>query len=499
VGLSARKSVSGSAIVGTAAVGSLGAGALATQAPLAGVGAGGLIVLTMMPWRALFVLLAGAAIFNQFRYDVATITLQPAHLIVVPFALSVFLSGSRDRPRWRWPESALVVFLGVQVVSSYLYSPRALKSIQVLGLLALGALTYLTTYWSVSNRRRLIFAARTVLIAGLISSALALLALASHNLLGTTWGIAIGASGTPAAGFAHEYNIQGSMSGSVAIAFLILLWQDNPLFSGRFAAIGFWVSFAALVASLTRGAWIAFGVALLVLLVLRRRAAPRRNRVGLIAWACLVLGLGVLIVLVVVASSSVENAIVTRGSNLVNTSTGSGQARLSENRIALTEYLRSPIIGLGTNSYGQRHEAPKKRPENAKGAFLGNLYTRTLHDGGVIALLALLAFMVAILWPSRTLRISRGDLAPVAWAFTFMYLMMAGAYVVTDASLQLWPWIVIGMARAARSQAARQFVVGQRAGEPADLDVGARPRRGVVSTAGLSPPPGLLPGRRSSW
>ncbi|MBA3300166.1 MAG: O-antigen ligase family protein, partial [Thermoleophilaceae bacterium] len=448
-----------------AAAGSAGMGVVAAQAPLVGAGAGALTILTLMPWRLLFVLMTGAAILNRFRFDVAGVTLQPAHLILVPVLLRVLLFMRSDaRPRWRWPETVIVLFIAVQFVSSYLFAEVRLRSLLVAGLLLLGALAYLAVYFGVCDRKRLIFAARALLIAAMANSAIALLAVAAYYTVGSTFGVSVGGIGAPAAGLAAEYNILGSMSASAALAFVVLMREDNPLFPRRYSLLGFWLCTGALVASLTRGAWIAFAVGLLASLLIRRRAT-RRNRLAQIGLTSLALGVGLLgLFQIAVAPSDVsspDNAVVVRAQRLLLFTEGSGQNRVSEWQTALGEIPRSPILGLGTNSYGQRHAAPKKRPSEAKGAYIGNLYIRTLYDSGVVGLVLLLTFLAAVLWPKRIFRVSRGDLAPVAWALMFMYFTMGVAFVATDASFQLWPWIVLGMTRAARSLTLRQELVGR--------------------------------------
>jgi hypothetical protein len=75
------------AILVPAAAGSIGVAAVATQAPVVGAGAAGLVILTLMPWRVLFFLLTFAAIASRFRYNVGTVTLQTAHFILVPFLI----------------------------------------------------------------------------------------------------------------------------------------------------------------------------------------------------------------------------------------------------------------------------------------------------------------------------------------------------------------------------------------------------------------------------
>lgn len=476
----------GAVLLAPAALGSFGIGAISTQSPLAAVGAATIVVLTLMPWRLLFVLLSLAAIANVYRIDVASVTFQPAHLVLIPLALRVFLVTSTiERPRWHWPETVIVAFIAIQGVSSLLFSPDRLRSVLVAGLLALGVLAYLTTYFGLATRNRLLWAARVVLVASVVNSGIALLALAAHYLVGTSWGVSTGGVGAPAAGLAHEYNIQGSMSAAAAIGFLLLLRDRNPLFSRWLTIAGFSVCLAALVASLTRGAWIAFAVALLASLIFRRRRVVGHSRLAALGVMSLAVGLGALAVISVAtvpSDGTSPNALFARGTNLVNVGTGSGQNRVSEWQIALDEWPRSPVVGLGTNTYGQRHAAPKKTPQNAKGAYLGNLYIRTLYDSGLIGLLLLGSFMAYILWPRRMLRVSTGELAPVAWAFTYMYLTLAVAYVVTDASFQIWPWIIIGVARASRAMAVREHLAENAARTHL---AGDAPGRGPLPASGL--------------
>jgi O-antigen ligase len=347
------------------------------------------------------------------------------------------------------------------LVSSAIYAEVPIRSFIVTGLLALGAITYFATFVGVFNRQRLIWAGRVLLVAAMLNALVAALAALAHYTLGTRWGVSTSGVGAPATGLAHEYNILGGMAASAAIAFLVLMRERNPLFSRRFCVLSFWICFAALVASLTRGAWIAFIVALLAMLMIRRKVRPRRNRVAQIAITAMGLAVGLGAIYVVAAAPSdpsTPNAIVARGSRLLEFGEGSGANRVSEWQIALREVQRSPLLGLGTNSYGQRHEAPKKRPENAKGAFIGNLYIRTLYDSGIVGLSFLLVFLLSVEWPKRFLQRSAGDLAIVARTFIFMYFTLGAAYVVTDASFQVWPWIVLGLARASRSHAFRQYL-----------------------------------------
>lgn len=446
-----------------AAWGTAGIGALSAQAPALGMGVGGVGLLTLMPWDLLFLLMSAAAIFSKFRLDVAGMSIQLAHIALIPLAIRVFLLD-RERPRrWRLPELALIAFVSLQVVTSYLNAENRTQSLLAAGLLLFGVLGYLCAFGSVVTRRRLIFAGRAVLIAAMASAVVAEAAIAAHYLLGTGFGVVAGEkfAGIPVPfGLTKEHNILGSMSASAAIGFLILSREANPLFSRRFCNIGFWVCLAAMVASLTRSAWIGFGLVLLVTLVWRRRRQSHGGRVAQSSLAFLAVVVVATGIFALQASDSpVGTAVVERGTELLNFESGSGEARLEEWTLAGRDIRGSLLIGLGTNSYGQRHIAPRKSvdvPLEERGAYLGNLYLRTLYDSGVLGLLLLLIALGTILWPGRLLRTSSGDLAPVAWAFVFMYVTLALAYVGTDASFQVWPWIVLALARAAVSFALTQ-------------------------------------------
>jgi hypothetical protein len=71
-------------------------------------------------------------------------------------------------------------------------------------------------------------------------------------------------------------------------------------------------------------------------------------------------------------------------------------------------------------------------------------------------LVLIMIFLAAIVKPTLTTRSSRGDLAPVALAMVGGYLVLAVAYPTTDASFQLWPWLIAGHARVASIQATAQ-------------------------------------------
>jgi hypothetical protein len=453
------------AILLPGAAGAFGLGAVAAQSPLLGAGIGTLTLLGLLPWTGLYALLVLASLFNKTRLSVGPVSLQVGHIVLVPLTIRVFMLTRKElRPRWRAAEWALVGFIALEFFSSFVHSRSFQLSAQSAGLLLLGAIVYLGTYVAVVTRRRLVFAVRTFLVGATINASVALLALAAHVTMGTHWGVGGGQAGfTPARGLAFEHDILGSMTASAAMVFLLLSREENPVVSRSVALLGFWVSFLGMLAGLARGPWIGFAVALFVVLLLRRPRIGGRRRFSWIAIASLILGLGGLGVTSVIvhseslpqgaASSDVD--VVAKGAEIVNFSSGSGAARVSEARFALGQVLhRSPLTGLGTNSYGQNNP---DLGSQGKPAYLGDLYLRSLYDTGLIGLGLLLVFLLGVVRPTVAIRYSRGDLAPVALAMVGGYLVLAVAYAATDASQQIWPWIILGLARVASTQASVQF------------------------------------------
>lgn len=446
---------SNAAYVVPGAAGSGALGLLSAVEPKLAAGTAGVVLLTIMPWHVLFAVLVAAAVANRFRLSIGVIALQPADVVLVPVMIHVFLLMRREiRPRWEVTEYIIIFFVLMQFVSSWLSAVNRTRSFYAAALLGFGALAYLTTYTALWTPRRRLFAAKTVLYAALLSSVITDLAFLALHLVGSHFGVqrsAPGQFGQAVAGISYEHDINGSISGSGAAAFLVLSREPNPLFSRRFSLVSFWISFMSMIVSLTRGAWVGFGLVAIALVVIRRRHRVRRGQE--LQFALPMVGIVVALagLLFVVAKTSqpyAPNPVAAKASQLFNFGSGTGQARASEWRTALDELKADPIFGLGTNSYGDRHVAPRTSKGNEKNAYIGNLYIRTLYDSGVVGLVLLLLFLYLVLRPALAIRNIPGSNAAIARAFLFGYAVMAIAFAGTDASFQPWPWIFLGVARA---------------------------------------------------
>jgi len=221
---------------------------------------------------------------------------------------------------------------------------------------------------------------------------------------------------------------------------------------------------------LSRAAWIGYGIAMILLIVMTRRglrAPVRIERTGviLLTFVLAVVMLGSIAANVTSASSgtSVLGGITAKFANLTNVTSGTGHQRINELNTALTDVKTSPIIGLGANTYGIHHP-PVIASRSSKNSYIGNVWLRALYESGIVGLALLFGGLLRVLWPSASVTGSRGELAPIARALVFAGITLAIAYLGTDDTLYMWPWILWGLARAARVLADRELVVMRRAG-----------------------------------
>lgn len=439
------------------AAGAVGAGALAVQAPLVASGLGATAAMTFLPWMALFGLLAAAANVQSGGYDVAGVTVRPDMLVVLAFSIRAFsLSDRRPLDGVAW---TLIAFIGLQAATSMLHAADVGQSMRSAGLLAIGVLAYCATVAAISTRDRLVTATRWFCWAAGASAAVGIWALAWHWATGSGWGIVRleTLAGFPAVmGVAFEHGVYGSVCAALAIAAMALWREDNPVLTRAQAAMLFWLGTGGTLLSLSRGAWVAYVLGIAAVWLVR----VGRSTAGLLVWGALALaaagvGAGFLAgASTTGAGSETAAAVQTQAGQVLAFGGSTGAARLQEWQTSLSETARSPLLGLGTNSYGQRHF--DRTQYGPKPAYVGNWAVRTVYDSGLIGLLLLAGALGAAVWPGPRVRRAEGELAPIARALALGGLVLLVAYLATDALLLVWPWIWFGLARSARLLATEQ-------------------------------------------
>jgi hypothetical protein len=473
--LPGRRASSGAAYLLPVGLAAGAAGVAAAENPLVGAGIGSLAFLTYLPWLGLFVALTAASIANRWGIDAGGITLRIAQAILLPFAARSFLlTNPRLRPRWKLAEWVLVVFIGLQFLTSYFNAVHFKLSFSVGVIEGAGAVTFLIVFLSVCTPDRLRKAARVFLAAGAIGAGVGVLALMAYLAARTSVGIDFRykpvLGGAPAVkGLAYEHDLFGSTCAAISMVFFVLMREGSTLFSRKWTSRYFTIAVLGMIVSQARGAWLGFGAVFVLYFVFRRRRGikrvPRMVRTAMTLVLVSLVGLGFFYT----ANSRSENSVpspvtqvaattLVKLGDIANLNSGTGAGRLRRWSGAIHQTLdMSPLIGLGTNSYGQRntHPSPYTYPYEAPG-YLESLYVRTFYDSGMAGLLLMGLFLALVLWPRKELQTSPGDLAPTARGLVFGGLVLAAAYLVTDSTLLIWPWILFGLIRAAQSLAVRQ-------------------------------------------
>jgi O-antigen ligase/polysaccharide polymerase Wzy-like membrane protein len=220
-----------------------------------------------------------------------------------------------------------------------------------------------------------------------------------------------------------------------------------------------------------RGAYIGFAVGMVVLALLRFRPSVKRPPARLLRAAAVMIlagGLGFAVLVGAEAFRTGPLAELTTGvsgrvASSLDYRSGTGAGRVQEYTEAVHELFAQPmpvpLVGRGTASWGQRHfhKSPQTAPYLVP-RYIDGWYIRTLYDSGLMGFLLLGLFLGLLLWPTRAILASTGDLAPIARAFTLGAIVLSVAYAATDAVLFVWPWIVYGLTRSARAQATVQYV-----------------------------------------
>ncbi len=458
--------------------------------PLIGSGLAGMTLISLLPWAALFAAFIGAAMlqshylpFSLGGVTVGSITIRPEMGILIPIAFrALLMSKPQYRPRWGSVEFLLLGWILLNPLTSFVNSPSFFRSIQPAGELALGFAAFITVYTAVSTKQRLWYASRLFVGFLLFESAYGFVATVGHYLAGTNFGVSVRSEfGAGTYGTMYEHDIFASTCAATAIICYVLWREQSTLFSNRTYVWGFWVSVISMFAGLARAGWIGFFLALVaVAIVLRRTRRPAKlERAGLMMFGlAAMIALGSWLFLAAQTyqpttyqksvtksgggTGSVVNGLFQKINDLTNVTTGTGAARLSETKQALGDLKHSPLIGLGTFTYDQRH------PLKTKTNYIGDMWLRALYDTGLVGLLLIVVAIGIALWPSRSLLQARSPTATIARALTFGWMPLVVAYAATDDTLFMWPWIFLALIRASRSLAEREHRADRRARLQAD-------------------------------
>jgi hypothetical protein len=403
------------AVVGGASVLALVA-ALQKDAALAVAGVAALIVLAIaLPLEVIVSLVVIASFFSRITVSVAGFHVRPEHVMTGLLLCKIVLTSrngfrlSRSATRAVLAMAALVA---LNLVATVLNSPQISSSLNVLGWLTLD----LVLLWSlVQVPERML--RRAVLRTGLTCASIMAVAALAVWIVAVAGGPLLGVDSTATGGGLAAYvtsfepNIAAGelvLWGLVALASLAS--GEGPTLIAKVAAL---LCPLALIATDTRAAIVAYIVAAGILTV----------RGGIIRLRHVLLGaVLVLMALFVLSIGGQSSPLYGTSQKLNNLSLSSSDAVLRTQSWSIAWHDMGEeqiVLGLGTNSYGQRHYDPTLPGLNAPG-YLSSLPFQVVYDGGGLAVLAILALFSAALPRQRRAR-------SLAFAMAAAYLIISTA------------------------------------------------------------------------
>jgi len=290
---------------------------------------------------------------------------------------------------------ALAIFwVLANILSSLLYSPDKVASLKICLWLGFSVGIYLLIKNIVGKKISIEKAVKAILIVGVLEAIYGL-TLYTFFLLGKDIG---GVQIDPVISIPKVYGTiwEANIFGVFLVSIALIIF--NLLLSSEFAKFrpwllgGFFLVLGGVIASFTRSAWVVLVMFLFVSLLISIKFFLKRP--GLLLF--LVIFISIFAILLNSPFSDFGSigleTVITEGLGVGFFADYSTLTfRFVRVDLALEEWTTNPLLGLGTNSFGQRHYDPSQ--ENAPD-YLGVLFVQNLYDAGIVGLGLLLALII---------------------------------------------------------------------------------------------------------
>lgn len=441
-------------------------GAVAAASPIvaaAGAAAAATVAaLVSLPAPGLAAVLVGSSFLSGLALEAAGLSVRPEQAAGLLVALAILpRRGLAPLPR---ATLLAALWIGAGLLSG-LFFPEPGRALVHTARLLLTAVPLFALPMLLATKEEAERAWDLFLLFCVLEGLAGLGALASHVSFGTTWGMTV----ERYLGFAHpngtllEPNLLGALSaaGGIALLLRVVRRSEEPR-ARRLAAAGAAVCLAALLASVTRAAWLALPAAGLVLALVGPRPAgslgPRRRRRAAAAAALVVLLAGASLLAVfrerVDAVAASRSGVVAKVAALASLHEDPNVVvRLRSYAAALALFAESPLAGMG-------HGAMERIPgaQDATLAWAGNLEVHLLADTGLAGLFLLLGLVAAV--ASRTALAARSPEDPRERGRALERLgALAVVLLCAQATETTWLasfWVVLGLLLAAAPRRARR-------------------------------------------
>lgn len=339
-------------------------------------------------------LIVAASFFSRYRLEVAGLSIRAEHVAVILGGGLWAWQAAVEKRRIRLDRVAVFAFAWwlTNAGAAVFHAPDVLDSMRHVIRLSLLILTYLVVDNLLTTRSAWWLTFWSYLALGVLEDVFGIVARLVYPL-GINLGVQVAWVLTEPVpyGTMEEGNIFGAHSAAWLVGLLALVLL-HPLWTRR-QKIGLWAGAAitalAVVASLSRGAWVALIVGMMLLAFVYARAGHGRATYIGLAIALLVIA-GVIAGLLVLD----QQAVITRLQTFANLRIDATVSmRLQTYAFGLSDWRRYPWLGWGPGTFYQLYGDFWGMP-----AWLSNMIVRTLQETGLIGLGFFVAFLASVLY-----------------------------------------------------------------------------------------------------
>ncbi|PLS85633.1 MAG: hypothetical protein CYG60_11525 [Actinobacteria bacterium] len=399
--------------------------------------------------RAGFYMLLISSVLARYEIPVGGVALRIDQLVLIPVVSGLALhvlpvalgrkATGVSTPRSYIPTlifAGFASYIGANILSSSLFAPQPAESFKIVIWLLLSFMAFAAVYFVVGRYVTVREAFFAILAAGFVSAAAGIIFYLMFQIAGIRIGVQLDPN-PKAVGTFFEANMFGSFQAFCALLGLSVL-SSGRVRGWAFGMVlcGTLLSIVALVLSFTRAAWLGFLLGIIVLALLQLRGG---RSLALFALSG-ILGSSVLLTLI---STGLLASLVERFTSIGDLSSSTTAFRIDLFRIALAEWPSSPVFGLGTNSFGQRHFDPG---QDFAPAYLPSLFLVTLYDIGVIGLLTLLITFALVVGAIVSVLWNGGWTGTIALALLGGMASMLVSYQATNTFWFSYNWLIIAFA-----------------------------------------------------
>jgi O-antigen ligase len=399
--------------------------------------------LVKWPYGALVVLIS-TSVMPRFFVEISTWKLRPEDFgaAVVSLVIAGWFIFRRSKSNLEALDLWIVAYILFNYISSAFGSPEPSSTLRWALQDNLAVLPYFLIRFLIRDLRTLRNAFCIFLVVGVLESIYGILCFASYRIFDTTMGVEVGQYMGSAAGpygSMYEANLFGAYAGCCAVLFLALYLTEKH--SRAIRLTGFFITSIALFVSLSRGALLAYIIAVLWLLA-RNHWSGAGPRLPLIPIA------SIIVIVWALSFTPVGEIVKERFTNLINEglTEETAMVRFVVFSEAALDILKHPILGTGTASFNLTFQFAEQIAGNAGDkVWIGNAPLRIFHDTGILGFTAIVGFFVS-LWIRlrRGLRSKNADTALLMGSFAGA-LLYGISFQLTEGTHLAFFWVFVGL------------------------------------------------------